>query len=162
MRSSLVGFSFYGSKTGWEMRIATQSLYSIKQKIKARTQRNDPTPIREKIQKLETMLRGWVNYFTISKSRSHMQRLDELVRVRLRMILWKNWKKIRTWMKYLLALGIDKGKAHEWANSRKGFYRVAHSPILQRALNNAYFTKLKYTGFVNYYYWKTTHQMNLF
>lgn len=37
-----------------------------------------------------------------------------------------------------------------------------HSPILCRALNNEYFTRLKYIGFTNYYYWKTEHQRKLF
>lgn len=161
-RSSLLGFSFYGGKSGWELRISAKSLYNIKQKIRSCTQRNAPAPIGEKIRHLETILRGWINYFSISKARGHMQSLDKMVRVRLRMIIWRNWKRVRTRMKRLIALGIGKGKAYEWSNSRKGYCRIAHSPILCRVLNNAYFTKQKYTGFVNYYYWKTTHQMNLF
>ncbi|SFF12655.1 RNA-directed DNA polymerase [Chitinophaga sp. CF118] len=162
MRSSLLGFSFYGSKTGWEVRISSKSLSTIKKKIKGCTQRNDPTPTGKRIANLEGMLRGWVNYFILCKAKKHMSNLDEMVRVRLRMTLWKSWKKPRTRMKRLIALGIEKGKAYEWSNSRKGYCRIAHSPILCLALNNAYFTKLKYTGFANYYYWKTTHQMKLF
>lgn len=144
------------------MRISSKSLFRIKEKIKGCTQRSDPTPTGKRIEKIETMLRGWVNYFILSKGKKHMLSLDEMVRTRLRMILWKSWKKPRTRMKRLIALGIEKGKVYEWSNSRKGYCRIAHSPILCRALNNAYFTKLKYTGFANYYYWKTTHQMKLF
>ena len=37
----------------------------------------------------------------------------------------------------LVKLGTPKGKAYEWSNTRKGYWRTSHSPILQRALNNS-------------------------
>ncbi len=160
--STLLGFSFYRSKTGWDIRIAPKSFVRIKQKMKERTKRNDPTPLKEKIQKMEAVIRGWVNYFSIAKAKSKMQDLDELVRTRLRMGIWKQWKKPWTRKWNLQKLGIKLQKAYEWSNSRKGHCRIAHSPILCRALNNKYFTRLRYIGFANYYYWRTEHQTKLF
>lgn len=160
--STLLGFSFYGTKEDWKMRIAPKSLKTIKQKIREHTNRNNPTSTIGRITKLERVIRGWVNYFSISKAESQMSRLDALVRVRLRMIIWKQWKKTHTRMRNLIKLGTSKGKAFEWSNSRKSYCRMAHSPILCLTLNNAYFTKLKYTGFANYYHWKTKHQKKLF
>lgn len=160
--STLLGFSFYAVKEGWKIRIAPKSLKSIKQKIREQTKRNHPIGSSERITRIESVIRGWVNYFWIAKAKSHMLKLDEMVRVRLRMIIWKQWKKVHARMRCLIELGIAKGKAYEWANSRKSYCRIAHSPILYRALDNTYFTKLKYTGFANYYYWKTEHQKKLF
>lgn len=160
--STLLGFSFYGSKQGWNIRIAPKSLKSIKQKIKGQTKRNHPIGASERITKLESVIRGWVNYFSIATAKSQMLKLDETVRVRLRMTSWKQWKKTQARIRNLIKLGIPTDKAYEWSNSRKSYCRIAHSPILSRALNNAYFTKLKYTGFANYYYWKTEHQTKLF
>ena len=160
--STLLGFSFYGDKQGWNIRIAPKSLKSIKQKLKEQTKRNHPICISDRIAKLESVIRGWVNYFSIARAKSHMLKLDELVRVRLRMTIWKQWKKIHSRIRNLIKLGIPADKAYEWSNSRKSYCRIAHSPILSRALNNAYFTTLKYIGFANYYYWKTTHQTKLF
>ena len=160
--STLLGFSFYARNEGWQMRIAPESLKSIKQKIREQTKRNHPMVISDRIPKLESVIRGWVNYFSIAKAKNHLLRLDEMVRIRLRMIIWKQWKKGYARMRHLIKLGIPKGKAYEWSNSRKSYCRIAHSPTLCRALNNAYFTKLKYTGFANYYYWKTEHQKKLF
>ena len=159
--STLLGFSFYGGKEGWRIRIAPKSLRRIKQKIKEQTKRSHPIGILERITRLEKVIRGWVNYFSIAKAKSQMIRLDETVRVRLRMTIWKQWKKTHTRIMNLIKLGIPKGKAYEWSNSRKSYCRIAHSPILSRALNNAYFTKLKYMGFANYYYWKAEHQTTL-
>ena len=160
--STLLGFSFYRSKEGWEVRIAPKSLERIKKKMKEKTKRNDPTPVKEKIQKIEAVIRGWINYFAIAKGKKKMEELDELVRTSLRTGIWKQWKKPKTKRIHLIKLGISKQKAYEWSNSRKGYCRVAHSPILCRALNNEYFSLLGYTGFTNYYYWKTEHQLKLF
>jgi RNA-directed DNA polymerase len=160
--SMLLGFSFYRSEKGWEIRIAPKSLKRIKKKMKEQTQRKDPSPVKEKIKKMEATIRGWVNYFSIAKAKSKMKELDELVRTRLRMGIWKQWKRTKTKMMNLQKLGINRQKSYEWGNSRKGYCRVAHSPILCRALNNDYFTQQRYIGFANYYFWKTEHQTKLF
>jgi RNA-directed DNA polymerase len=160
--STLLGFSFYGSREGWQIRIAPKSFDRIKKKMKEKTKRNDPAAAKEKIKKMEVVIRGWVNYFAIAKAKRKMQELDELVRTRLRIGVWKQWKKPKTKRIHLIKLGIRKQEAYEWSNSRKGPCRIAHSPVLCRALNNEYFTRLKYIGFTNYYYWKTEHQRKLF
>ncbi len=128
--------------------------------MKEQTRRNVPTTGKEKIKKMEAVIRGWVNYFVIAKAKSKMQQLDELVRTRLR--IWKQWKKPKTRRTNLIKLGIKGQKAYEWSYSRKGFCRVAHSPILCRALSNDYFTQQRYISFVNYYFWKKENQTKLF
>ena len=160
--STLLGFSFYRGKEGWQIRIAPKSLGRIRKKMKENTKRNDPAPVKEKIKKMEAVIRGWVNYFAIAKGKKKMQELDELVRTRLRIGMWKQWKKPKTKRMHLIKLGISKQKAYEWSNSRKGYCRTAHSPILCRALSNEYFKRLRYIGFTDYYYWKTEHQQKLF
>ena len=160
--STLLGFSFYKKENKWEIRIAPKSLTRIKKKMKDKTKRNDPSSAAEKIKKMESTIIGWVNYFVIAQAKSKMEELDALVRTRLRIGIWKQWKKPQTKRMHLINLGIPKQKAYEWSNSRKSYCRLAHSPILCRALNNEYFTRLKYVGFSNYYYWKTEHQRKLF
>jgi RNA-directed DNA polymerase len=160
--SSLLGFSFYKSKDKWEIRISSKSIRHIKEKIKARTRRNDPSSTQSKITQLDTVIRGWVNYFVIAKGKNVMQRLDETLRTRLKMCEWKSWKKTKTRIKKLIELGVNKYKAYEWGNSSLGYCRIAHSPILLTTLNNKYWQAKGYIGFNNYYYWKTEHQTKLF
>lgn len=160
--STLLGFSFYRSEKGWEIRIAPKSLKRIKEKMKGQTSRKAPGSLKGNLKKLEATIHGWVNYFAIAKAKSKMKALDELVRTRLRMGIWKQWKTPKTRRVNLQRLGINAQKAYEWSNSRKGYCRVAHSAILCRALNNDYFARQCYIGFANYYYWKTEHQTKLF
>ena len=66
---SLLGFSFYHGKGQWEIRISPKSLERIKEKMKSKTKRNDPSNAEDKIKKMEAVIRGWVNYFSISKAK---------------------------------------------------------------------------------------------
>ncbi|WP_207423766.1 group II intron reverse transcriptase/maturase [Desertivirga brevis] len=159
--SSLLGFSFYWSSQ-WHIRLSPSTLESIKGKVRSCTRRNYSGSIMEIIGNLESIIRGWVNYFKLAKASSLLKKLDEMTRIRLRMILWKQWKKASRRMRELQKLGVPKEEAYKWSYCRKGYCRVAHSKVLCVSLNNAYFSKLKYTGFANYYHWKTKHQTKLF
>lgn len=160
--STLLGFSFYGSREGWSIRIAASPLRKIKEKLKEQTQRKAPGKVKDKIKKIEATIQGWVNYFRIAQAKRRMEELDSWVRMRLRMGIWKQWKNPATRKRNLKRLGINAHKANEWGGSSKGYCRIAHSAILNRSLNNVYFTGQGYVGFANYYYWKTTHQTRLF
>jgi hypothetical protein len=59
------------------------------------------------------------------------------------MCFWKQWKKIKTKHKNLVKLGIPNSKAWEYANTRKGYWRISNSPILSITLNNQFFEGLK-------------------
>ncbi|SMC80629.1 group II intron reverse transcriptase/maturase [Pedobacter nyackensis] len=161
-QSRLLGFSFYSRDKRWKVRIAPKSLLRIKETIRKHTMRSKPVPLTSRILKLGAIIHGWVNYFSLAEAKSHMIGLDELTRKRLRMILWKQWKVSRGRERNLIKLGIAKSKAFQLANTRKAYCRVANSPILLTTLNKAYFSKLGFEGFANYYYWKTTHQTKLF
>jgi group II intron reverse transcriptase/maturase len=151
VESTLLGFSYYQSNGKWEIRIAKKSIKRIKEKTKEVTARNNGSNTKQKLLKIKPIIQGWVNYFSLAKAKSIMEHLDEGVRTRLRMGLWKEWKNCRTRVANLLKLGASKQKSYQWGNSSKAYCRVAHSPILCTTLNNTYFTKEGYVGFQNTY-----------
>lgn len=161
-QSSLLGFSFYGSKAGWKMRIASKSLSAIKEKIKEQTRGSQPVPLHQRISKLKEIIRGWVNYFSIANAKRYMEKLDEMMRARLRIVLWKQWKSITGRARNLMKMGLVKSRAYQLANTRKGYCRTANSPTLLTTLDKKFFLRLGLDGFGAYYYWKTTHQTELF
>jgi group II intron reverse transcriptase/maturase len=150
-KSTLLGFSFYRESGRWSIRIAKKSIDRIREKSKAITRRNNGSNTRQKLLKLQPLIQGWVNYFSIAKAKSTLHELDGFVRLRLRMGIWKEWKTCRTRVSNLLKLKAGKQKSYEWGNSSRGYCRVAHSPILCTTLNNAYFTKQGYSGFYDTY-----------
>ena len=161
-KSSLLGFSFYKTSKEWEIRISPKSIQRIMKKCKVITSRSNGKSIKEKINQLKSIVTGWVNYFVIAKAKKVMQEIDGCIRTRLRMCRWKEWKRPKTRRRNLLELGINKQKAYEWSNSSKGYCRIAHSPILSRSLNNEYWSKHGYRGFLLTYYWRTEKQTSLF
>jgi len=161
-QSTLLGFSFYRSKEGWGIRIAPKSLKRIKEKIRSKTKRSDPSNAGEKLKKLEAVIEGWVNYFRIARAKSAMRALDEMVRHRIRTGIWKQWKSPRTRIRNLRKLGASLRNAERWGNSSWGYYRMGNHPAMHITVTNERLQRLGYVGFSNYYYWKTDHQTKLF
>ena len=160
--SSLLGFSFYKDKHGYQLRIGNKSLQRIKAKCKQITKSSRPIEENIRLKQLDKIIRGWVNYFSIAKAKRKMEELDEFVRTRLRISTWKRWKRIKTKIFNLIKLGVTKTIAYQWGNTSKGACRTAHSPILLKTLNITYWRGKGYVGFYNYYYWQTELQPTLF
>lgn len=139
-----LGFSFYRKKGETGIRVHPQSVIKLKAKLKAVTGRSNAMGVKERIVKLKQIITGWVNYFGIADMGSLVKELDEWLRRRIRMCYWKRWKKIKTRHDNLVKLGIDRHKAWEYANTRKGYWRISNSPILARTLTNE---RLKKQGF---------------
>jgi RNA-directed DNA polymerase len=141
-----LGFSFRIKTKGvWGIRIAPKAISRLKEKIKALTQRRMPLNTSQRIVTLNAVLQGWFHYFKIVDCQSHLTAIDKWTRARLRMCEWKLWKRVRTRYKRLKGLGIQHSLAIQWANTRQGHWRIAHSPILSRTLSNKW---LKQQGFV--------------
>ncbi len=98
--------------------------------------------MQDRIAKLNRYLVGWLGYYQLAETPSIFEVLDSWIRRRMRMIRWKEWKKVKTKYKNLIKFGISKGKAWEWANARKAYWRIAKSPILYRALGDRYWSNL--------------------
>lgn len=143
-RLKFLGFSFYLKKGEARIRVHPKSVKKLKAKLKAATGRSNAMSINERITKLKQIINGWVNYFGISDMGKLAKELDEWLRRRIRMCYWKRWKRIKTRHGNLVRLGIDNCKAWEYANTRKGYWRISNSPILSKALTNE---KLKKVGF---------------
>lgn len=132
-----LGFSFTHHKEP-KVRVAKTSLQRMKKKIREITSRKMPFPMEYRIEKLNQYLIGWCGYFALADTPSIFSRLDSWIKRRLRMCLWKNWKKPRTRVRNLIRLKVPYGKAYEWGNTRKGYWRISKSPILHRTLGNSY------------------------
>ena len=96
-------------------------------------------------------IRGWVNYFKLADMKKLLERVDEWYRRRLRMVIWKQWKRVRTRGRNLMKLGIVKYKAWEYANTRKGYWHTAKSPILTRSVTSDRLKLAGYLFFSDYY-----------
>lgn len=137
-----LGFSFYFRKTEVRIRVHEKPIRKFMNKVREITSRSNGKSMAWRIEKLRQNIIGWVNYFGLADMKAVVQRLDEWIRRRLRMCFWKQWKKIKTKHDNLVKLGIDNSKAWEYANTRKSYWRIANSPILNKPITNEYLKKL--------------------
>lgn len=138
-KRKFLGFSFTFHKEP-KVRIAKASINRMKDKIRDITSRSKPYSMAQRIQKLNQYLTGWCGYFALADTHTVFMKLEKWIRRRLRMCMWKDWKKPSTKVRKLTGLGIPKGKAYEWGNSRKSYWRISNSPVLHRALGNSYWS----------------------
>ena len=131
-----LGFGFYNKKGIWKPKLHVKSVQKFKAKLKDITSRSNALSIDEKIEKLNQVIRGWINYFRIADMKTLVQGIGEHLRHRLRMCIWKYWKKPRTKYKALRKLGISEYNAHMVANTRRGYYWVASTVVLHIAISN--------------------------
>ena len=131
-----LGFTLY--HVDKRIRLAPGSVVRVKEKIRSLTQRSAGMSMSERIRQLNQYLGGWMGYFALAEIPSLFSELDEWLRRRLRMCQWKQWKRIRTRVRELRALGMKELDVWGAAGSRKSYWRTAGSAPLQKALSNAY------------------------
>lgn len=150
-RIKFLGYGFYKRKEGCRLRAHPSSITRMRKRIKELTNRSNGWGNEHRKQELRQYIRGWVNYFKLADMKTLMPRIDEWYRRRLRMIIWKQWKRIRTRFSNLLKLGLSKSKVREFANTRKGYWHIASSPILNRTITTERLAKAGYTFFTDCY-----------
>ena len=141
-----LGYTFYPKKGEMGIRVHPNSIKKLKEKLKSISGRSNAMSMEAKALKIRQTVLGWIEYFKLAEMKNVLRELDEWLRRRIRMCYWKQWKKIKTKHGNLVKLGIENHKAWEFANTRKGYWRISNSPILSRSLTNLY---LKEQGFIS-------------
>jgi group II intron reverse transcriptase/maturase len=146
LRLKFLGFSLYKGHNGTRIRIHTKPLKRFKSKLKAITHRNRGVSVVTVLNNLKSCVRGWLGYYAIADMKEAMRKMTEWVRRRIRMYIWKQWKRVSTRFTRLKELGVTKEQAWQWANTRKGYWRISNSHILKTTLTNE---RLANLGFEN-------------
>lgn len=138
-----LGFGFYKdiNNNTYNSVPHIDSKMKFQRKLKNLTKRSESISLDTRFERLNWVIRGWVNYFRISKMKFFLKEVDKHLRTRIRMIIWKMWKLPKTREDNLVKCGFDRGEARGLANCRKGYMFVAHSKILQNAITKLALSK---------------------
>ncbi|WP_211224624.1 group II intron reverse transcriptase/maturase [Salinimicrobium xinjiangense] len=150
-RTRFLGYTFYRYKRKGRLRSHPSSIQKMKQHLKELTSRSDGWGNARRKEALNKFVRGWVNYFKLADIKSVLRDIDFWYRRRLRMCIWKQWKRIRTKGKMLMKLGLNKYKAWQYANTRKSYWHTANSFILTRVITTQRLKKAGYPFLLDYY-----------
>jgi len=150
-RIKFLGYGFYPSKGGIKLRIHAKSVSKMKARVKELTARNNGLGYELLKLKLRQYITGWINYFKLADMKILLKGTDEWLRRRLRMYIWKRWKRVRTRYAMLRKLGQNHNTAFKFACTRKGYWRIANSPILNTTLTDARLKQAGYTFFSEHF-----------
>ena len=145
-----LGYGFYKSKT-WQLRLHPKTLKAMKARIKELTKRNQAASWEELTGRLAAYVRGWVNYYKLANMKALLKDIDSWMRRRVRMLIWKRWKRVRTKYRKLRKLGLDHIAAIQTANMRIAYWRAASTPRVQEALSVSYLESCGLISFLKYY-----------
>ncbi len=143
-RLKYLGFGFYKDSKAkeWKCRPHKDSVEKFKRTLKKLTNRSQSMPFAARIQKLNWVIRGWINYFALGSMKTAMNDIDAHLRTRLRVIIWKQWKvpKKRQWGLQKLGIGKDVarltsyyGDHYQWIVTKTCVVRAISKEKLSRA-----------------------------
>ena len=143
-----LGFGFYKkiNQNIWRPKPHIKSIEKFRLKLKSILVRSRSISLDERLLKLKQLIYGWINYFRIADMKMLMKEIDHWIRRKLRVIIWKQWKKIRKRYTSLRKLGISHRDAYVTSNSRRGYYHIAHTRVLEQAISKE---RLNKRGLVN-------------
>ena len=131
-----LGFAMGRGKNGYYIRVHAKSLKKAKQKLKELTSRSQGRNVRAVMKRIKISMTGWLAYFGIASMKNTMGEWNGWVRRRIRMYIWKQWKKPKTRVQNLIKLGMEPWLAYRNGNTRKGYWAVAGSGILNTTITD--------------------------
>jgi group II intron reverse transcriptase/maturase len=146
-----LGFGFYRRGGTVKIGVSPKARQRAKDRLRELTGRTWGVPMERRIHAINRFTVGWTAYYRLADGERPFRDLDEWLRRRLRQVRWKEWKRSPTRAGRLRSLGVPAGRAHEWANTSKGPWRVAGSWILNTTLTTAYWRNLGLQGFTDHY-----------
>ena len=146
-----LGHSFYFDKEGkCQLRLHPKTVMKLKAKLKELTGRSNGMGYKQRKEALNLFMRGWVEYYKLARMKTILETIDQWLRRRIRMCIWKSWKNPRTRIANLIKCGVPKWRAHilGWI---KGYWRAAGSGVTSHAMSNKNLYRAGYRCLMDYY-----------
>jgi RNA-directed DNA polymerase len=144
-KRKFLGFTFTSGKDPKRIVIHESRVKRFKDKIRGLSREMRGGNLSANIRTwLMPIVRGWANYFKLAEEQQIFESLDGWIRRKLRVILWRQWKRPRTRSKRLIQLGLKASTANETAYSSKGPWRMARTPGMHKAVSNRVIARMGY------------------
>ena len=143
--------AFTRKLTEWRPKPHIKSVQKFKTKLRDILVRSRSISLDDRLLRLKQLIYGWVNYFRIADMTILLRDIDGNIRRKLRVIIWKQWKKIKKRYACLRKLEITRRDAYVTANSRSGYYHISHTRVLEKAISKERLNKRGLVNSLDYY-----------
>jgi len=130
-----LGFALGRNGGGIYLRVHPKSWKKFKTKLKDLSSRRSVQSIKTALARIKVYARGWLNYYGIASIKRLIEDINGWLYHRIRMCIWKQWKKPITKFRNLVKMGIPEKYAYMAANSRKMYWRTSNTTTVKRAMN---------------------------
>ena len=148
-----LGFGFYFDRRAHQYKAKPHiiSVLKFKKRMKELTCRSWGVSNSYKIEKLNQLIRGWINYFKIGSMKTLCEKMDSNIRYRVRMCIWKHWKTPRNRAKNLIKLGINNYTAWKVAYAGARIAYVCNKGAVNVAISNKRLSRYGLVSMLDYY-----------
>ncbi len=129
-----LGFALGRNGNGTYVRVHAKSWKKFKDHLRELSSRRHCQSIRPSLDKIKVYVRGWMNYYGIASMKNQIDDLNGWLYHRIRMCIWKQWKRFKTKKRKLIGLGVPEYFAHQAAGCRRGHWWATNTGAVKRAL----------------------------
>ena len=115
-------------------RLLESSTRYLEEKLKELSSRKCCQSIKPSLERIKVYARGWLNYYGIASMKNNMNDINGWLYHRIRMCIWKQWKRVRTRYRNLKVMGVPKDLAWKAANSRRGYWFTTNTVAINMAM----------------------------
>ena len=148
-----LGFGFWKeNKDGqWKAKPHKDSIERFKRKLKQLTKRSWSVTMDYRIMRINQVIRGWINYFRMGNMKECLRKIDEHLRTRMRIVVWKQWKTREKRIWGLRKLGAPVWMAKKSAGFGDHYQAVAKTAGLRRCVNKEILARRGLLSCLDYY-----------
>lgn len=155
-----LGFGFWKSKNEWRARPHQDSVEKFKRTIKKLCKRSWSISLTNRIEKINAVTRGWINYFALGDMKTAMTLIDSHLRVQIIVIIWKQWKTRSKRIWGLKKLGVFQDVAIKLSGMKNRYIAVANNRTIKWAISKEKLTKRGLVSPLDYYLNQHTLKLN--
>ena len=132
-------FLGYGLTRAGKLKIAAPSIVRLKGAVREALQSARGRSLTAAIGQLNPKLVGWMAYFRRTETKRALEDLDGWIRHKLRCLLWRQWKRVHTRARRLIAHGLDRTRAWQSATNGRGPWWNSGASHMHLAFPKAWF-----------------------
>jgi len=129
-----LGFALGRNGSGIYVRVHPKSWKKFKTKLKTLSSRKKCQSIKPSLEEIKVYARGWLNYYGIASMKKNIEEINGWLYHRIRMCIWKQWKKPKTKIRNLLKMGVPMELSWQAGNSRRGHWFTTQTVAINMAM----------------------------